>query len=306
MCKNAQVDWDDLRFVLALTRRHTLAKTAESLGVTHTTVGRRVRAIEARLGTRLFDRTPDGFLATPAGQDLAATAERVEAEVLAAEGRVLGQNAQLKGALRVSTMDMLYCGFQDLFASFVRRYPNVELTVTTPLDRVSLTRREADVALRLTNQPPEHLVGRRVGRVQFAVYAARSLVEKVGQDAGLGAFPWIGWDERLDNRWFDGWLAQHAPGARIVARFDDSGRAREHAVRGGLGVHFLACFEGDALPGVVRISDVLTEFAHDLWLLTLRDLRTTRRVRAFLDHMSQSFATCQERLAGHAGHPRME
>ncbi|MCB9698550.1 MAG: LysR family transcriptional regulator [Alphaproteobacteria bacterium] len=292
------MDWDDLRYVLALSRGRTLARAAQTLGVTHTTVGRRLRNIEQGLGVRLFDRTPEGFLPTPAGQDLTAAAEGIEGEVLAAEARVLGRDSELRGPLRVSTMDMLYCGFQDLFASFVQRYPNVELTVTTSLDHVSLTRREADVALRMTRTPPEELVGRRVGQVQFAVYAAASLVASVGPDAPLGDYPWIGWDQRLDHRWFDAWLADHAPGARVAIRFDDSGRAREKAVRDGLGVHFMACFEGDALPGVVRVSPILEPFAYDLWLLTLGDLRSTSRVRAFLDHMVQGFAECQDRLAG--------
>ena len=297
-CKNARMEWDDLRYVLALTRTHTLARAAVALGVTHTTVGRRLRTIEARLGVRLFDRTPDGFLPTPAGQALAATAEHVEGEILAAEGRVLGQDAQLRGALRVSTMDMLFCGFLGAFSSFIERYPSVELTVTTPLDRVSLTRREADVALRMTNDPPPELIGRKVGTIQFAVYAAASLVEAAGPGAGLGAYPWIGWDERLDPRWFNAWLAKHAPGARIVVRLDDNARARERAVCAGVGAHFMACFEGDALPGVVRVSEILTPLARDLWLLTLRDLRHTSRVRAFMDHMAAALAGEQARLAG--------
>ncbi|MCB9594616.1 MAG: LysR family transcriptional regulator [Sandaracinaceae bacterium] len=291
------MDWDELRYLLALRRSGTLAKAAKQLGVTHTTVGRKLRAIESRLGVRLFDRTPDGFVATVAGQDLVTVAERVEAEVLAAENRVLGRDAQLQGSLRVSTMDMVYAGFHDLFASFVARYPLVELTVTTPLERVSLTRREADVAIRMTNRPPEHLVGRRIGRVQFAVYAAESLMEAVGPDAKLGDYPWIGWDERMDTRWFDGWLAANAPGARIVMRFDDSARSRELAIRTGLGVHFMACFEGDALPGVVRISEVDEAFSHDLWLLTLDELRSTTRVRALLDHLTEGFERCQDRFA---------
>ncbi len=291
------MDWDDLRYVLALSRAGTLAKAAEALAVTHTTVGRRLRTIEAGLGVRLFDRTPNKFVLTPAGQDLATTAERVEVDVLAAETRVRGRDEKLRGSLRVSTMDMLFCGFSDVFASFVKRYPHVDLTVTTPLAKVSLTRREADVALRMTNEPPEHLVGRKVGRVHFAVYAAESLVAEVGEGAALAAYPWIGWDDRLDTRWFDGWLAERAPGARVVIRFDDSGRARERAVRDGIGAHFMACFEGDALPGVVRISERLEPFARDLWLLTLRDLRRTSRVRAFMDHVTDSFAN-RRRLSG--------
>jgi len=292
------MDWDDLRYVLALTRTPTLAGAARALGVTHTTVGRRLRGIETQLGVRLFDRTPDGLVPTAAGRDLCEVAEQIEGDVLAAEGRVLGRDTRLTGALRVSTMDLFFCSLHDAFVSFTERYPDVELLVDTTLDRVSLTRREADVALRLTNQPPEYLVGRRVGRAQFAVYAATSLVERIGADAPLAAFPWIGWSDGPGSDWLDRWLATHAPGARYVLSLDDNARAREHAIRAGTGAFFLPCIEGDPLPDVQRISPIIEDHAHDVWLLTLRELRGTARVRAFMEHMASAFDEARDRLAG--------
>ncbi|MEO0601492.1 MAG: LysR family transcriptional regulator, partial [Myxococcota bacterium] len=206
------MDWDDLRYVLALTRAPTLAGAAQQLGVTHTTVGRRLRAIEAMLGVSLFDRTPEGLVPTGAGRDLADVAEQVESDVLAVEGRVRGRDTRLTGPLRVSTMDLFFCALQPAFAAFSEACPGVELTVDTTLDRVSLARREADVVIRLTNQPPEYLVGRRVGRVQFAVYAADSLVARIGDGAPLEAFPWLGWSDEPAATWLDAWLGRNAPG----------------------------------------------------------------------------------------------
>jgi DNA-binding transcriptional LysR family regulator len=288
LCENAEVDWDDLRYVLAIARGKTLSRAAESLGASHTTVGRRVRAIEQALGARLFDQTPDGFVPTSAGQDIAEVAERMEAEVLALEGRVLGRDVRLQGSLRVATMDILFRCYRDAFASFLARYPSVELTVTSSNDEVSLTRREADVALRMTNSPPEYLVGRKVGRVDFAVYGSRALVERMGPDAGYGDYPWIHWDERLNMRWLDEWLARNAPGARIAMRMDVSSMVLREAVAAGLGLHFLACSEGDADPALTRVGPVDPRFGRDVWLLTLSDLRSTSRVRAFMDHMDES------------------
>jgi DNA-binding transcriptional LysR family regulator len=292
------MDWEDLRYVLELERGVTLARAATSIGVTHTTVGRRLRAMEDRLGVRLFDRTPDGFVPTPAGRDLADVARQIEDDVLAAERRMVGRDARLRGPLRISTMDMFVCGFYDVFDAFVERYPGIELTIDTSLHHVSLPRREADVLLRLTNQPPDYLVGRKVGRVEFAVYAADRLVDAIGLDAGLGAYPWLGWDERSDSKWLDGWLAEHAPTARTVLRIDDSERVREHAVQAGTGVFFLPCFVGDTLPGVQRISPVVHEFGHDVWILTLRELRHNHRVRAFMDHVGEALAALKDGLAG--------
>lgn len=288
MCKTAQMQWDDLRYVLALAREGTLSGAASKLTVRHTTVGRRLDEIERTLGVRLFDRTPDGYMPTGAGQDLADVAERMEAEVHAVEGRVLGRDDQLEGALRVSTKDMLFRGYHEVFSSFLARYPGVALTVTTTDDEVSLTRRQADVVLRLTGKPPEHLVGRKVARVDFAVYASKELVARIGKKAPLQAYPWLNWDERLNMRWLDQWLAANAPGARTSLWLDTSTLGLHAAVAAGLGVHFLACMDGDGDPRLQRIGPIEPGFSRDVWLLTLRELRSTRRVRAFMDHVEET------------------
>ena len=168
------LEWDDLRHVLAVHREGSMTRAADALGVARTTVGRRLRQSEARLGVRLFDRTPEGLVATVAGRDLAETAVRVEEEILASEGRVLGRDAALRGPLRVSVADFIYEGYAPIFGRFVERYPGISLTVSTTDGYVSLRRREADVAIRLGNQPDDTLVGRRIAQVHFALYAAES------------------------------------------------------------------------------------------------------------------------------------
>ncbi|UJR82909.1 LysR family transcriptional regulator [Sandaracinus amylolyticus] len=281
------VEWDDLRYVLAIARDGTLSRAAARLGVSHTTVARRVRAIEQTLGVRLFDQTPDGFVATAAGRDVASVAERMESDVLSLEGRVLGRDERLQGTLRLATMDILFRRYQGALSSFMTRYPSVELTVVVSDREVSLARREADVAIRMTSAPPEHLVGRRIGRVEFAVYGSKALVEHMGPDATYAEYPWIHWDERLDMRWLDGWLAAHAPGARIAMRVDASSMVMRQAIAAGIGVHFLATFDGDSDPALRRIGPVAPGFERDVWLLTLPDLRSTSRVRAFMDHVAR-------------------
>jgi DNA-binding transcriptional LysR family regulator len=293
----ASLEWDDLRFVLALQRGQTLSAAAVTLGVTRTTVGRRLRDAEQKLGVRLFDRTGEGFVATVAGEELAETALRIEGEIHLTEGRLLGRDAELRGRLRASTVDFVFAGFPDVFAGFIRRYPGVDLTVGVTTEQVSLIRREADVALRLGNNPADGLVGRRVGRVQFEAYAARALVERVGAGAPLAAFPWLHSDERSDGRWLDGWLAKHAPGASVSMRSDDYA-VRRRAVSAGIGVHFLPCFDGDADPDLVRVGVRLAQEARDLWVLTLPDLRNSSRVRAFMDHAYDAFLPHRRALAG--------
>lgn len=293
MCKNAEValpslDWDDLRYVLAISRDRSASRAGERLGVSHTTVGRRLRAIEQALGVRLFDPTPDGFVPTPAGRDVAMVAERMEAELMSLEGRVLGSDQKLEGKLRVATMDLLFRRYERAFTTFMARYPSVELTVTASNEEVSLTRREADVALRLTRTPPEHLVGRKVGRLEFAVYASKALVERMGPTATLEDYPWLAWDEqRPDMRWLDAWLAANAPRARVAMRIDFNMLALRELIASGIGVHFLACSEGDTDQGLARISAIDPAHSRDVWLLTLRELRSTSRIRAFMDHVDE-------------------
>lgn len=279
--------WDDLRYALAISRGRTLSAAAEHLGVSHTTVSRRLRALEERLGVTLFDVRPEGYVATAAGEDLVAVAARVEGESLALERRVQGRDDRPAGPLRVSAMELVFRAFRGAFGEFVAAHPGVSLTVTATDDELSLTRREADVVLRLNNTPPEHLVGRRLGAMQFDVYAARSLQARIGVDAPLGAYPWIRWDERLDMGWLDAWLAQHAPGAATALRVDVSAAAMHELIASGVGVQFLACLEGDADPSLVRVGPRDPFARRDLWILTLPELQQSPRVRAFIDHLAE-------------------
>jgi DNA-binding transcriptional LysR family regulator len=278
------MDWDDLRFVLALARHRTLSAAAKALGSSHTTVARRLQGLKDAVGTRLFDAIDDGYAPTPAGQQVIEVAERMEAEMLALDARILGGDARLEGKLRVTTMDILFRSYQGAFASFIERFPGVELTMICHDTEASLVRREADVALRMTNAPAEHLVGRKVGRIEFAVYASHRLARQIGKKAALSAWPWLHWDERLEARWLDAWLAANAPGAKIAMRVDMSSLALREAIAAGMGVHFLACTEGDADSRLRRIGPVQDAYTRDVWLLTLAELRTTSRVRAFIDH----------------------
>ncbi len=292
------VNWNDMAYVLAVARSGTLLGAGEALDVAHTTVGRRLRTLEEQLGVRLFDRTPSGLVATAAGEDLAAVAQRMEDDVLSVQGRVLGRDAQLRGELRVATVDAVFLAFERVFTSFMERYPTVELSVAFSPDRVSLTRREADVVVRLSNAPPDTLFGRKVGFVQFGVYASKSLVERVGRGASLGAYPWIGWTGGPNLRWFEGWLAEHAAGAKTVLRLGDRGLLMAHAVRAGIGAQILPCVLGDIDPAVERIAPLDELFRMDLWVLTLAELRTNSRVRAFMDHMGDALAEHRAALAG--------
>ncbi len=280
------MNWDDLRFVLATARAGTLTGAAREVGVVRTTVGRRIRALEEELGVRLFDETPNGLAPTGAGDELARAAECIEEEVLGVSSRIVGRDAELKGDLRVSTVDFVYECFGDAFASFIAAYPGVDLSVLSTDEEVSLRRREADVAVRMKDAPPESLVGRRIGEVAFGIYASRALVARVGSDAP-SAYPWLRFDARDDGRGLEPWYERHARGATVVMGFDAYAVMR-HAVVSGLGVHFLPRFDAERFEALVRIGPDGDPPTRSLWALTLPELRNNRRVRLFLRHLTDA------------------
>lgn len=296
------MDWNDLRLVLELHRAGSMTGAAKALGVARTTVGRQLADTETRWGARLFDRTPDGLVATPVGEELVETAARVEDDILTTAGRLHGRDAELRGALRVSTVDFVFDCWPDLFATFTDRFPGVDLTVGVGDAFASLARRDADVVLRMANAPGDILVGRKVRRIHFDVYAARTLVERIGADAPLSAYPWIDFDARQDARWLDRFLAEYVPDAEIALRASDY-RVRRRAVLAGFGVHHLPVPDGERLHELVSLGGRAMSESRDLWVLTLPDLRHNRRIRAFMDHV---VTTLRAPTSGSASSPVRE
>ena len=280
-------NWDDLRLFLAVARAGSLSGAARALGVTHSTVFRRSAAFEAAMGVRLFDRLPNGYVLTAAGEEMQAGALRVEAEIDSLGRKVTGQDLRLSGTVRITTVDMLALWLLPRhLASFRSAYPGIEIELMVGNATLSLGRREADVALRVGNQPPETLVGRRVGRLAFAVYRSRA-VHPPDVAAPLAEQPWIGFD------------AEHAALARRFAAFlpevrpfyrVNSVAAALAAARAGIGLAPLPCGFADLEPDLVRVAALPETFTLDLWLLTHEDLRRTARIRAFLDFLAEALA----------------
>jgi DNA-binding transcriptional LysR family regulator len=291
------MDWNDLRYVLALARHRTLAEAARQLGVDHSTVFRRLRRLEASLGTRLFERSRAGYAATPAGEELVTVAQETETGVTDARRRLLGRDPGPRGTLRVTTTDTLLDRLLTPgFAAFMDAYPEIDLEIAASNQMFDLTRREADVAIRPVPDPPEHLVGREVASIGFAVYIPAAW-HAPGQQPDLTAHAWVGPDDSLGHlpmaRWLD---AQHHD-RRVRYQIDTLVGMRE-AVRTGLGCAVLPCLLGDDVPGLVRVGDPIPELQGRLWLLSHPDLRGSARVRAFLDFMADYLRARQPLLAG--------
>jgi len=228
------LSWDDLRTVLAIAEAGSLSGAARRLDVSHATVFRRLGTIEERLGVQLFERGRAGYTPTTAGEDVAGAAKRIESEVVGVERRVAGRDLLPSGTLRVTTTDTLLNGLlSPILAGFRQTYPEIALEVAVSNVLLSLSRREADVAVRPTESPPENLVGRRVGRLAQAVYGAAAVFS--GAEApGFDSVDWIGPDETLWYRQLDQWMKQQGHDARCRYRVD-SLQGMQTGVADGIG-----------------------------------------------------------------------
>ncbi len=282
------MNWDDLRIFLAAARSQTLTDAARQLGVNQTTVSRRVQGLEQALGVKLLERGDEGLALTASGRELINAALEVEQTLASLERRVSGRDAQLQGTLRVTSTEVTAFFHADLFAAFTLEYPGIALEVSVGDALHNLTRHEADIALRWTNQPPPHLVGRPMVNARFALYGARGLFDGPAAPRRLRDLPWLAWDKRNEARLTDKWMRERELMSRVVCRLD-SALPLFAAIRAGTGVGFIPCAYGDADPDLLRLRPPEPGFDMQVWLLTHPDLRDNARVRAFRRHALSYF-----------------
>lgn len=169
----AGIEWDDLRYILAVANAGSLAGAARKLGVNHTTVLRRVGAVEDRLGLRLFERMPTGYVLTAGGDELIAAAHQIDDTVTSLERKLVGQDLRLSGTIRITSTDTLMVSIlPEILAEFRAAHPGIGIEVAISNFMLNLTKREADTAIRPAKNPPEALVGRRIAKIAFAIYGS--------------------------------------------------------------------------------------------------------------------------------------
>ena len=295
----------DLPLILALSRERTLAGAAERLDVDLSTVFRRLNALEARLRVRLFDRSTRGYQLTVAGERAAGAAERVETELLTLDREISGRDQQLSGRLRVTASETLsHSVLPALFARFHAEHPRIELILTIDNRIMDLSRREADVALRVRRPTDPTLFGRRLTGVAWAFYAplqSGGALRREGGSFNFSKHTVIGWDEPSRIIASD-WIAEHVPAERIGFRCNSLVNQLV-ATRAGLGIALLPCYLADSSSkngdtGVRRISGVLPDLTSELWIVTHQDLKNTARIRAFLASVGDAIAAERRRFEG--------
>jgi len=290
------LDWDDLRFFLAIARHGSLSAAAKELRVVQSTVGRRLASLEASLGVRLLNRTPEGYVITLAGEDVKAHAERVEAETLALERGVGGRDARLAGIVRVTCAETVGAHILAPCLALLRKnHPGIQVELNPSPRELSLSMREADISVRLKQPDLNDLVVRRIGVLAFGLYASPDYLaarDGLNFEDGCAGHDLIAQVSDIEDVKQIDWLADVAPRATIAMQTSSHEAAVLAAVNGG-GLACLARFRADREAGLIRLR-VPTEVPDSgIWLVVHQDNRRIPRIQLAISHITE----CVRRLA---------
>lgn len=281
------MEWDDIKHFLAVARSGSLSRAGLTLKTSAATVGRRIAALENRLGARLFDRKQSGYTLTESGEAVRLRAEDVEEAVLSIEREALGRDLRATGKVRVATAeDIATFVIGPKLAVFRQRHPGIILEMVAGWDVVNLTRREADIALRTMRPARGDYVIREVGVWDCALYVSRTYADSHKLKPGLtdlSNVDLVTWTEENTFRGGD-WFDKHARNSPIV--FVANSRHIQYAAcKAGIGAAILPCLAADHDPDLIRLLPPERVRSVDLWLVAHRDLVRTARVRAVMDFL---------------------
>ena len=239
------------------------------------------------MGVRFFDRARDGYTATAAAVEVSALVRRLRNEILAVERRIAGRDLRPSGKLRLTTTDTLLFGWLSAnLREFRIAYPEIQLELVVSNDVFSLSKREADIAVRPTEKPDETLVGRKIGTIAQAVYISKKLAMIADRNDAVNSIDWIGPDESMSYPAYDRWLEEEGLVDRCRIRVNTV-YGMLSAARAGLGLSVLPCYLGENDEHLVRVGKEIPSMATDLWILTHADLRKTERIRIFVDYVAR-------------------
>ena len=289
--------WSDVQLFVAVVRNGTVRGAARALRLDPSTVSRRIAALEHAIGARLFERTSRGLVLTASGTLMVQCGERVDGELEELGRRIVGRDRRLSGVVRVTFPGSFTALVHAAIGTFLEHHPAIEvelLTLDVPID---VDGRQADVAIRVADRPPQHLVGRRVASLAGALYASREYLEHHDEALEASVHAWIDWDRRLASKPAIAWVEERYPRRRVVARGLSTADVL-HAVLAGTGIGPLPCIVGDAEPSLVRLVDAPKEVWSSVWLLTHGDLRRAARVRAVIEHLAEVIRVRRPRIEG--------
>jgi DNA-binding transcriptional LysR family regulator len=296
----AMFEWDDARHFLAIHRKGTLSAAARQLGVNQSTVGRRLLDLEDKLGTKLFLRTRDGYVVAPAGERLLPHAERMEDEATAIAREITGQVTTLSGTVRVTSADLFGARIiTPMLVAFHEKYPDIDLELDADNRMRSLSKREADMAVRIGGTPESGVAVRKLGTFASSAYASKAYIARRGRphEGEWAGHDFIGFSDPLIRMAESRWIEERATKGRVVLRTVNT-LAQVTAAAAGMGVAIMPCYAGDAEPELVRLVPPSKGVTYPIWLVVHQDMRHAARIRACSDFLADCVRAQARKLKG--------
>lgn len=279
------ISWDDYRMFIVLVENKTLYNSAKKLQINHTTILRRMKSLEEKLKTRLFERTKNGYILTVAGEELYKDIKGLDEKLETAQRKILGQDVEPKGNIRVAASDTLgFMVLPDLIAKFQKNHPQITIELIISPQFYDLSRREADVAIRVSNNPSLHLFGRKIANLEMAVMSAKKVFsKKISFDEIKEQGNWIVGCEQLLNHSSNNWLMSNIKKEQFIAGANQMmGIAR--LVESGVGYGVMPAYLAKIIPNLVIVK-TLAELNSALWILTHEDLKNNARIKILMEFL---------------------
>ncbi len=288
-------NWDDYRIFLAVVRASSIRKAASELNVSHSTVLRRITNLEQLLDTRLFDRTPTGYFTTAAGDELFNSVEKIEEVTVRAGRKIKGHDKQISGKISITMPCVIATHLlMPYLATFRRTYPDIELTIISAYSDADLSRRDADVAIRVSNDPPENLFGRRIVDVARAAYVNKSYYKNSEDGESIKSISWLAWSDMSLSGWNEICNFINMPIGAII----NDPHSTLAGIKAGMGIGILPCFVGDIEDELCRVEPGTSQIYKSLWVLTHEDLQNVSRIRIFISFLAEILSKHRDLIAG--------
>ena len=294
------MDWEDIKTFHEVMGAGTVRAAAKCLNVHHSTVSRRIEQLEKSLDVTLFERRPEGYFPTQAGEELSKAAGQFGEDLLSVERQIAGRDNELSGTIKVTMAEPFAIKvFAPRLREFCDKYPGLELEILTSYDLLDVARREADIAIRMDNNPPDTLVGKRLFTYNTSIYAHPEYLSRHDFIDHPEKARWLGW--MAGESRFPDWT-QDTEYARVPVwgNFSSIGLQIEMA-RAQMGLIMVPCMTADDEDGLVRATDSDPAPSRDIWILTHEDLRHTARIRAFMEFAEMVLRDNKPFMLGQAG-----
>ena len=291
-----QLDWDDLRIFLHVVRAGNIRDAATQLGSSKSTVARRIEALEDKFSFRLFSKKSGRYHLTQSGEDIYNLALHIEEQVSLFSQKAFGKDEVLRGPVKLTLIDALAVSpLLDIFTAFTNKYPDVQLEIDVRNGYANLDRGEADLALRFSASPPDHLIGRRLMKTGRAVYVSNRLLET---NPDLININWISYSPAgQTEKWKKSTPFPNRPSRIHIIDMP----TQLAACRQGIGLAHLPCFLASSSPDLVRISEPDFPSFQELWLLRHANAKQNARVRTLYDFLSSSIKDLDDKFLGKTG-----